>query len=29
MRHVWDNQEDEVWNGLSMSSVKEERGHES
>jgi len=29
MRHVWDNQEDEVWNGLWMSSVKEERGHES
>ena len=29
MRHVWDNQEDEVWNGLSISSVKEERGHES
>ena len=29
MRHVWDSQEDEVWNGLSMFSVKEERGHES
>ena len=29
MRHAWDNQEDEVWNGLSMSSVKEERSHES
>ena len=29
MRHTWDNQEDEVWNGLSMSSVKEERSHES
>jgi hypothetical protein len=29
MRQVWENQDDEVWNGLSMSSVKEERGHES
>jgi hypothetical protein len=29
MRLVWDNQEDEVWNGRSMSSAKEERGHES
>ena len=28
VRHVWDSQDD-VWNGVSMSSPMEERDHES
>ena len=29
MRHTWDNQNDEVWNGVWMSGLKEERSHEN
>ena len=29
MRHVWDNQDNEVWNGVWMSGLKEECSHEN
>ena len=29
MRHAWENQDDEVWNGVWMSGLKEERRHEN
>jgi len=29
MRHAWDNQDGEVWNGVWMSGLKEERSDEN